>query len=187
MNAVTGLLSAVGLSTAAGLNAYIPLLVIGLLHRYTSLIQLSEPYDVLANPWVLLVIAVLALIDLIGDKIPAVDHLFHAAGVVINPVAGAILFMATTGGAGSVDPVLAAICGVVLAGTTHGARALARPVSTATTGGLGNPVVSAVEDAGSLTLSVLAVFLPLLAFLAALAFLVALVWLVRRVWPRRAA
>jgi hypothetical protein len=187
VNVIASLLSAVGLSTAAGLNAYIPLLVIGLLDRYTGLLDLAAPYDVISNPWVLLVIGVLTLIDMVGDKIPAVDHLFHAAGVVINPVAGAILFMASTGSAGSVDPVLAAVCGVLLAGVTHGARALARPVATATTGGLGNPVVSAIEDAGSLTLSVLAVLVPLLAFLAAVAFFVALVWLARRVWPRRAA
>ena len=70
-------------------------------------------------------------------------------------------------------PVLATICGLVLAGGTHGARAAVRPAATLTTGGLMNPVVSFVEDAVSGTLAVLAILLPMLAF--ALVLLVA-VW-----------
>ena len=109
--------SAFGLSTAAGLNAYIPLLVVGIMTRL-GWIQLQDPYSLLANPIVLLVIAVLALIDFIGDKVPAVDHAFHAAGLVIHPVVGAILFVAANSVTGSVNPILAAICGLVLAGGT---------------------------------------------------------------------
>src|SRR5215510_14643199 len=116
-------LTAFGLSTAAGLNAYLPLLVLGLLARYTGLIQLDGPYSLLSNPVVLLVIAVLALLDFIGDKIPAVDHTLHAAGLIIAPIAGAILFLASNSADGSVSPLLAAICGVLIAGTTHSARA----------------------------------------------------------------
>jgi hypothetical protein len=185
MDVISGLLSALGLSTAAGLNAYIPLLVVGLLDRYTNLITLKAPFDVLANPWLLLVIAVLALIDLIGDKIPAVDHAFHAAGVVIHPLAGAILFMASTGAGGQVDPVVAAICGVLLAGVTHGARATMRPVATATTGGIANPVLSTIEDAGSLTLSLTAVFVPVLAVILIVLGAAAFFVVARRFWPRR--
>jgi hypothetical protein len=185
MDVISSLLSAFGLSTAAGLNAYIPLLVVGLLDRYTNLINLSAPYDTISNPWVLLAVAVLALIDLVGDKIPAVDHLFHAAGVVIHPVAGAILFMATTGTAGEVSPVLAAICGVLLAGVTHGARATVRPVATATTAGVANPVVSTVEDITSFTISVLAVLVPVLAVVLIVIFAVAVFLLLRRIWPGR--
>jgi hypothetical protein len=187
VNAITGLLSAFGLSTAAGLNAYIPLLVIGLLDRYTDLVRLSAPYDVLANPWVLLVIALLALVDFVGDKVPAVDHAFHAVGMVVHPVAGAIMFMAANASAGAVNPVLAAICGLLLAGVTHTARAAARPVATATTAGLANPVVSLVEDIGALALSVMAVLLPLLAFLVALGGFLVLIFFVRRIWPKRPA
>jgi hypothetical protein len=185
MNAIASLLSAFGLSTAAGLNAYIPLLVIGLLDRYTDLVRLNAPYDVLSNPWVLLVIGVLALIDFVGDKVPAVDHAFHAVGVIVHPVAGAVMFMAANASTGAVDPVLAAICGVILAGLTHGARAAARPVATATTAGVANPVVSFVEDIGSLALSVLAVVVPLLAFILVLLGFLALLLLFRRAWSRR--
>jgi hypothetical protein len=185
MDPVSSILSAFGLSTAAGLNAYIPLLMVGLVARYTDLIHLQAPYDLLANPYVLLVIALLALLDFVGDKIPAVDSALHAVGLVISPAAGAILFLAANSTTGSVSPVLAAICGLIVAGSAHSARATARPVATATTGGIANPVLSLAEDGLSLLLSALAVVLPVVAFLLVLVFAVLMVLLLRRVFRRR--
>jgi hypothetical protein len=187
MIALSGLLSALGLSAAAGLNAYIPLLVVGLLARYTNLIQLSAPYDLLTNPWVLLVLALITLADMIGDKIPAIDHILHLAGLVIQPVAGAILALAATSAVGNVDPALAAICGLVTALGIHGIRATARPVATATTGGIANPVISVAEDGASLTLSLLASIVPVVAFLLTVAMVVLLILGVRRLFRRREA
>jgi hypothetical protein len=172
-----GLFSALGLATAAGLNAYVPLLVVGLLARCTDLVTLNPPYDLLSHPVVLIVIALLAVLDFVADKIPCVDHALHAAGLVIHPTAGVLLALAADSSAGGVHPVLAAGCGLVLAGGTHGARATVRPAATVTTGGLMNPVVSFVEDVVSGTLAVLAVLLPVLAF--ALVLLV-VVWTARR-------
>jgi hypothetical protein len=186
MNPLSSILSAFGLSTAAGLNAYIPLLTVGLVARYTDLIHLQAPYDLLANPYVLLIIAVLALIDFVGDKIPAIDSALHAVGLVVSPVAGAILFLATNSTTGSVSPVLAAICGLILAGSAHTARATARPLATATTGGVANPVISIFEDSAALVLSALAVVLPFVAFVLVLLFAVLMVLLLRRVLRRRA-
>lgn len=185
MGAIVNFLSAFGLSTAAGLNAYLPLLTVGLLARYTSLIHLEGPYALLSNPVVLLIIAVLALIDFIGDKIPAVDHALHTVGLVIAPIAGAILFMSTNSGAGSVSPLLAAICGIVLALGTHSARATARPLATMTTAGVANPVISFFEDATALVLSVLAILVPVLAFVLVLVFAVLMLMLFRRLAARR--
>ncbi|HEY7310740.1 MAG TPA: DUF4126 domain-containing protein, partial [Gemmataceae bacterium] len=172
-----GLFSTFGLATAAGLNAYVPLLIVGLLARYTDLVTLNPPYDLLRHPAVLIGIAILAVLDFVADKIPGLDHALHVAGLVIHPTAGILLALAADSSAGGVHPVLAAICGLVLAGGTHGARAAVRPAATVTTGGLMNPVVSFVEDAVSGTLAVLAILLPVLAF--ALVLLV-VVWTVRR-------
>ncbi|HEX9373519.1 MAG TPA: DUF4126 domain-containing protein, partial [Roseiflexaceae bacterium] len=185
MNVIVNMLSAFGLSTAAGLNAYLPLLVVGLLGRYTNLIHLNEPFSLLTNPVVLLVIAVLALLDFIGDKIPAVDHTLHAAGLVVAPIAGAILFMAASSGTGNVSPLLAAICGIIVAGGTHSARAAARPLATVSTAGVANPVISFFEDVVSLVLSVLSVLVPVLAFLLVIFFAILMVLLFRRLWSRR--
>jgi hypothetical protein len=180
MAGLLNLLQAFGLSTASGLNAYVPLLTVGLLARYTDLIHLNPPYDLLTHPLVLGLLAVLALLDFVADKVPVVDHAVHVAGLVVHPIAGAILFLAASGDAGTVHPVLAAACGVVLAGGTHTARMAARPVATATTAGAANPVVSFAEDVVSLLLSVLAVLIPVLAFLLILLLAVPAVLLLRR-------
>lgn len=164
MSALLSLQSALGLSTAAGLNAYIPLLAIGLAARYTDLISLNSPYDLLTNPIVLIVIGIFAILDFIGDKIPAIDHILHAVGVIVHPVAGALAFMAANSTTGTIDPTLAAICGLILAGGMHGTRTAVRPVATTMTGGVGNPVISFIEDIVSLVLVILSILVPVLAF-----------------------
>jgi hypothetical protein len=186
MAGLLNLLQALGLSTAGGLNAYVPLLVVGLLGRFTGLIHLNPPFDLLAHPVVLAVLGLLAALDFVGDKVPGVDHALHVVGLLTHPIAGAILFLAASSDAGEVHPVLAAVCGVVLAGGTHAARMAVRPASTATTGGAGNPVLSFFEDVTSLFLSVLAVVVPVVAALLVLLLAFALALLLRR-WRRGGA
>ncbi|MPY67421.1 DUF4126 domain-containing protein [Deinococcus sp. SDU3-2] len=178
MELLSGLLSSLGLSGAAGLNASIPLLLVGLLARFGAL-DLAAPFDLLANPWVLLGIGVLGLLDFVGDKIPGVDHALHLVGGVVNAAAGAILFAAQTGVA-EVPPALSLALGFVVAGGVHATRAAVRPVATATTGGVANPVLSAAEDGASLGLSVLAVFAPVLAVLGLAGVLI----FAARLWTR---
>ena len=164
MDGFASLFSAFGLASAAGFNAYVPLLTVGLVARYTDLLRLAKPFDVLTQPWMLGAIAVLAVVDFVADKIPAVDHAWHAVGAIANPVAGAVLFASQQNVLTEVHPAVAAVAGLIVAGGFHGSRSLARPVSTAATGGLGNPVLSLVEDVISGLLSLLAVFLPFIAF-----------------------
>lgn len=143
------------------------MLIVGLLARFTDLITLASPWDRLEEPWVLAAIGVLAAVDFVGDKVPAVDHAFHAVGAVLAPVMGAVVAVAVAKGSGASAPVVAAT-GLALAGWMHGARAAVRPVSTVTTGGLGNPVLSLAEDLVSGALSLGAVIVPVVAFAAAL-------------------
>jgi hypothetical protein len=187
MGGLTTFLQGFGLSTASGLNAYIPLLAVGLLARFTNLIHLNPPYDLLTHPVVLIVLAVLAVLDFVADKVPAVDHALHLAGLVIHPVAGAILFLAANSSTGTVDPVLAVVCGVILAGGTHVARAAVRPASTVTTAGVANPALSLAEDTVSFLLSVLAILVPVLALVLILLLAVAVFLFLRRRGRRRAA
>ena len=91
MDTVTAYFSALGLSTAAGLNAYIPLLAVGLFERYKDLITLPAPFDHLGDPLVLAIVVVVGALDFVGDKIPVVDHVLHAAGAAIAPIVAAFL------------------------------------------------------------------------------------------------
>lgn len=187
MDAVTGYLTALGLSTAAGLNAYIPLLTVGLLHRYTDLIALPSPWDALGEPAALIAIGLVGAADFIGDKVPVVDHVLHLIGTVVAPVVGGALALAAAS-VFDLDPAVTAALGIAAALATQVGRTAARPVSTAVTGGGGNPVVSLGEDGLSGVLSVTAVLWPVVAAVIAVALLIAIVlaWRsLRRRWTRR--
>jgi hypothetical protein len=163
MELLTGIFTAFGLSASAGLNAYIPLLIVGLLARYTSLIDLNTPWDTLSNPWIILMLCILVIIEMLADKVPAVNHINDLIQTVIRPAAGAIAFAASANVVTDISPVLALGCGLLVAGTVHVAKAGAiRPAVTATTGGAGNVPVSIAEDIISTVLSILAVILPIL-------------------------
>lgn len=179
----TNLLGAVGLGAASGLNAWIPLLGLGIAERL-GLVTLTEPFDRLGTTWVLVVLAALFVADLVGDKVPVVDHVLHAVGTVIAPVSGAIVFGAQENLLSQSAPWAAAVAGTVLGESVHLARSSVRPAVTAGTGGVGNPVMSAIEDAVSFVLTVLAVLVPVLAFVAVVVVTV-VVWRKVRRWRRR--
>jgi len=178
-----GLLAAFGLAAATGLNAYLPLLIVGLLARYTDLIALEAPWSALTNPVVLVVIGVLLAIEFTVDKIPAVDTVNDVIQTIFRPAAGAILFAASGNVISNVSPVLAMVCGLLIAGGVHTAKAAARPVVTAGTAGVGNPVVSLAEDAVSGVMTIVAIVAPVLLMLLVLL----AVWLFIRWSSRRRA
>jgi hypothetical protein len=181
MDLLINVLSAFGLSGSAGLNAYLPLLVVSLVARFSNLIQLESPWDVLESWWVIGALVVLLTIEFFADKAPAVNHLNDAIQTFVRPTAGAVVFAATTGVA-DLHPALAVILGLLVAGGVHTAKSVVvRPAVTATTAGAANPVVSVVEDVTALIISVLAVVLPVV-FSVLIVMLAALVvyWLYRR-------
>jgi hypothetical protein len=186
VDAITGYLTALGLSTAAGLNAYIPLLTVGLLHRYTDLITLPAPWDALGEPVTLAVVGVVGLADFVGDKVPVVDHVLHLIGTVVAPVVGGVLALAAAS-AFDLDSGLTAALGIAAALATQVGRTAARPVSTAATGGGANPVLSLGEDGLSGMLSVTALVWPAVAAVIAVVLLIAiaLLWRKAHAWWRR--
>jgi hypothetical protein len=188
---MTGIMTAVGLAAPAGLNAYLTLLIVGLAARFTGLITLQPPFDILTNTWILLLLGLLLSVEVFADKVPAIDSINDMIGTVVRPTAGAILALASTREIG-LDPVLAGALGIVFAGGVHGLKATARPIVTATTGGLGNPIVSMVEDIAAAAAAILTLLAPLAGFLVVVTIvallLVAVIRLRRRLrWfgPRR--
>ncbi len=184
------LLTGTGLATAAGLNAALPLLVLGLLDRFTSLVDLPSQWAWLASPWVLALLALLLVLEVVADKVPGFDHANDIVQSVVRPTAGGIVFGAGTSSATAAvtDPSaffsshawVPVALGVLLALGMHTLKAVSRPVITLTTGGLGAPVVSTAEDVTSLLLSLSAVLLPVLVLV-----LLAGVALVATRWWRR--
>jgi len=177
MDVLLGIFTAFGLSASAGLNAYIPLLVIGVISHYTEWITLNNPWDLLANPWVLIVLGLLVIIEMLADKIPAINHINDAIQTFIRPVAGAIAFAASANVITDISPVLALISGLLVAGSVHAVKAGAvRPAVTATTGGTGNVPVSIAEDIISTVMSILAIVIPILVAVILILMVVLFFW-----------
>lgn len=157
----TALLTGLGLAAPAGLNAYLPLLILALSAHFTDKVRLTSPYDALASWPVIVVLVILLTIEVVVDKIPGVDHVNDLIQTVIRPVAGAILMLAATGVVG-LSPAIAIVVGLLAAGSVHAAKATARPAVTLGTAGMFNPIVSVGEDAAAAIASVIAIFAPLL-------------------------
>lgn len=177
MDPLLGIMSAFGLSASAGLNAYIPLLVVGVIAHYSNWIKLTPPYDLLANPWILILVSVLLIIEMVADKVPAVNHINDIIQTFIRPAAGAIVFAASTHVVNGIHPLLALACGLLVAGSIHTVKSAAiRPVVTATTGGTANVPVSIVEDVVSTTLSILSIVIPILVGVFLVVLVALLIW-----------
>ncbi len=185
---VLGVFSAFGLSASAGLNAYIPLLVVALMGRFTGLIKLSAPWDALTNWWVIGLLVVLSVVEFFADKVPAVNHVNDIIQTFIRPAAGAVLFAASAQVVTDVNPVLSMVMGVLVAGGVHAVKSAAvRPMVTATTGGAANTPISIAEDVISTILSLTAAAMPILMAAIVVMVVVLAIWLIwRRVSAERA-
>lgn len=163
ISGILGVLGAFGLSASAGLNAYIPLLVVALLAKFTNTITLASPWNALESWWTIGVLVVLSIVEIVADKVPAVDHVNDVVQSFIRPTAGAILFAASANAITDISPVLSLICGLLVAGSVHATKSLVvRPTVTVATAGLGDPVVSTAEDIFAVVVSVLSVLVPIL-------------------------
>ncbi len=176
--------SAFGLSASAGLNAYIPLLVVALLARYTDLIHLQEPWNVMTSWWVIGVLILLTIVEILADAFPGVNHINDIVQSFIRPTAGAIVFAATASQIGEVKPVFALIAGLLVSGGVHAVKALAvRPAVNAATGGLGNVPASIAEQATSTVVSVLSIIIPVI--IACILVLVTTIIVTRIIYKKR--
>lgn len=161
MDAIGGVLSAFGLSASAGLNAYVPLLLVALVGRFTNWITLGPTWEPLTSWWVIGVLVVLGTIEFFADKIPAVNHANDVLQTFVRPAAGAVLFAASTNAVTDIHPVFAIIAGLLIAGGVHVAKSAAvRPTVSVTTAGAGNVPVSIAEDIVATILSILAIVVP---------------------------
>lgn len=189
-----GLSAAIGLATSAGLNAYIPLLVYGVLARYTDYVNLPEGWMWLTDPILLAIVGILLIIEIIADKIPAVDSANDIIQTLVRPTSGGIIFASAFAEENLVSSsaifqqtqtwVWIAV-GFVVALVMHLVKTTARPVVNAGTVGTGTPVVSTAEDVVSASLATAAIFAPFLVFIILAVFLVPVMWRITKMRGRR--
>ncbi|WP_158167673.1 DUF4126 domain-containing protein [Mycolicibacterium smegmatis] len=185
------LLTGFGLATAAGLNAYIPLLALGLLSRFTDLVALPAGWAWLENGWVMAIVAVLLVVEIVADKIPALDTVNDTIQTFVRPTAGGIVFGSGTAAetAAVTDPGAFAqsgqwipvAIGVVTALVVSLTKTAVRPAANVASAGVAAPVLSTVEDVTSVGLVIVAILLPVLVLLA----LVLMAWGAFRLWRWR--
>jgi len=179
-----------GLAAAAGLNAWMPLFALGLIDRFVAGFELPAGWAWLSSDLALWITGILLVVEIIADKVPAVDSVNDVIQTVIRPASGGVVFGA---GAGAEalrleDPTtlladnawVPVVIGVVIALAVHVLKAVARPLANVATGGLAAPVVSTAEDVSSLGLVVAAIFAPLIALLLLIALVIVAVVLLRR-------
>jgi hypothetical protein len=182
------IISAFGLSASAGLNAYIPLLVVSLLARFTNLIELSEGWRALESWWIIGLLIALSLVEFFADKIPAVNHINDILQTFIRPTAGAILFAASANVVTEIHPILSIAAGLLVAGSVHAVKSVVvRPAVTATTAGAGDVPVSVVEDVVATMLSVLSVVIPVLVGIILLILFGLIIWWITERVMRKSA
>ena len=186
-------LTGMGLSAAAGLNAYIPFLIVALIARFTDFITLPSGLEWIDSWWAIGIGAVLLLAEVVLDKIPAIDTVNDTIQTFIRPSMGGLIFAATQS-AESLDqsawmqqnPWVGIILGIIVSGLVHSGKMAARPAINAGTLGAGAPIASAAEDGASIGLSLIAIFIPVLVIVALvlLAWLIGWMWLKVRRWRR---
>ncbi|HWV50811.1 MAG TPA: DUF4126 domain-containing protein, partial [Microbacterium sp.] len=163
------------LAASAGLNAWMPLFLLGLADRFLPAVELPAGWSWLSSDIALWVLGALLVLEIIADKIPALDSINDVIQSVLRPASGGIVF-----GAGASAQTVAVddpsaffsertwipiIAGVVIALIVHATKATARIAANTMTGGLAAPVLSTAEDGASFTLAVLAIVAPILAAL----------------------
>lgn len=170
-----------GLSSSAGLNAYLPLIIFNLAVRGGLIEADGTMADTLSSWESLGIFSVLLIIEMIVDKIPILDSANDVINTVIRPVAGAALMTATTGDLReSFSPELvqwfSLISGGTSAGGVHAVKALSRPMVTTSTAGTGNVGVSILEDVLAVIVSVIAVFLPFIMIFLGIGIMILALW-----------
>ena len=185
---VVPVLMGISLAACAGIRAWLPLLLVSVLAHF-GYVQVNDSMAVIGDIHVLVALIIATVVEMIGDKIPAVDNFLDSVGTFIRPAAGTVVSSSLLT---QVDGGVALLLGVLVGGGTafsvHAGKTAMHAAATATAPvhlGLGNTVLSFIEDAVSIVTSILAVALPWVAAFCALTAVCLSIYMVVRFWRWR--
>ena len=174
----------IGLAAASGFRVFLPLFAVSLA-SYLGWIPTNDNFQWLSGLPTLIVTGVATLVEILAYYIPVVDNFLDTVTVPLATVAGSVLFASQFIELGTFPQwALAIIAGGGTAATIAAGFAGARAASTATTAGIGNNVIATTETAGAGLMSVLSIFLPVIAFIIALALLILVIIFGRKIWRK---
>jgi hypothetical protein len=169
---------AIGLAACAGLRALLPIVLTGLAAR-AGWVTLGHSFRFLSDDRALVIFGLASVLELAGDKFPAVNHALDVVHTLLRPLAGSLLAAAALSSV--TEPTTALVIGMILGAPTaaapHAMRSAGRVVANVFTAGLANPFLSLLEDAVVVLLFVFTVLLPILAAVLVVALLTILVLL----------
>jgi len=158
------IMSGVMLAAVCGLRAFLPLLAVGVAARLGAL-HLNSEYAWISSWPAIVSFGVATLLEMAADKIPVVDHALDLLGGLLRPMAGALVALGLMPAFPKIVTASIALASAAGAFGVQAVKAKTRVVSSATTLGHANPVLSGAEDVASLILTVAAILAPLIAFL----------------------
>ena len=174
----------IGLAAAVGFRVFVPMLLAGLAAK-TGHLHLAGGFEWLASDIALVMLTVAALAEVAAYFVPFFDHLLDSVSGPVAVAAGTMLMASTLI---DMEPwlrwVLALVAGGGTAGMVHAGSAGLRAGSTATTGGLANPMYAGFELGASTFLTILAIAVPVLALAVTLFIVGRLARLMGRGWRR---
>jgi len=166
MEIIMGLVIGVGLSAACGFRVFVPLLGMSIANMAGHL-TLASGFEWIGSWPALVALAMATILEVCTYYIPWIDNLMDAAATPIAIVAGTIV---TASQVGDLSPLLqwslAAVAGGGVCAVVQGGTVAVRAVSSGTTGGFGNFIVSTFEDLAAVVVTVLALVLPIVCFIA---------------------
>ena len=184
MEIALSVLIGIGLAAACGFRVFVPFLVVSIASMSGHL-ELAPGFEWMGTHYALAAFAAATLLEIAAYYVPWLDNFLDAIATPVAVVAGAVI---TASVVGDMSPflkwTLAVIAGGGTAAAVQAATVTLRGMSTVTTGGLANPVVSTGELGGSAVVATLAVVLPVVA-VALVIIMVAFLARLRR-WSQRA-
>ncbi len=157
-----GICIGIGLAASCGFRVFVPLLITSIA-AYSGDVQLAHGFEWLATPEAITAFTIATVLEIAAYYVPWVDNLLDTIGAPLAGIAGTIMASSMIT---DVSPFLQWSLGIIAGGgtaaVTHVGFAAVRGASSALTGGLGNPVISTVENVGAVVMSILAILVPLL-------------------------
>lgn len=158
----------IGLAASVGFRVFVPLFALSLA-AYLDVIPLNESWQWIGSMTALVTLGFATILEIFAYYIPWFDNLLDTIAVPLAAVAGTAVMVST---AANLDPIvtwaLAIIAGGGTAAAIKGTAATTRATSTATTGGIANPIVATVETGGATAMSALSIFIPIIAAIVAI-------------------
>ncbi len=181
---IISLFLGIGLAASVGFRVFLPLFALSLA-SYFGMWDLNDNWDWIGSLAAVITLGVATIVEVFAYFIPWVDSLLDGLSMPLAALAGTAVMVATVS---DLDPVitwsLAIIAGGGTATAIRGASATSRLASTATTGGLGNPLISTVETGTATVVSIVSIFAPILAAILVIFILVIIFSIYRKLRPR---